>query len=68
MPEEGFNVFGALDKATCAVGGADSPGNIYCLGSYNTDDALNANLANSYTGREWSNLAPFDAAHPGGSS
>eukprot|EP00293_Proteomonas_sulcata_P020478 CAMPEP_0184296966 /NCGR_PEP_ID=MMETSP1049-20130417/7906_1 /TAXON_ID=77928 /ORGANISM="Proteomonas sulcata, Strain CCMP704" /LENGTH=80 /DNA_ID=CAMNT_0026606463 /DNA_START=216 /DNA_END=458 /DNA_ORIENTATION=- len=64
---QGFNVFGSLDKASCA-GDDAAPGNIYCLGKYKDDATNDANLAASYVGREWSNLAPFDANAPGGAS
>jgi hypothetical protein len=37
-------------------------------GKYKDDDANDANSAASYIGREWSNLAPFDADAPGGAS
>eukprot|EP00286_Rhodomonas_abbreviata_P001325 CAMPEP_0181288870 /NCGR_PEP_ID=MMETSP1101-20121128/573_1 /TAXON_ID=46948 /ORGANISM="Rhodomonas abbreviata, Strain Caron Lab Isolate" /LENGTH=54 /DNA_ID=CAMNT_0023393041 /DNA_START=453 /DNA_END=617 /DNA_ORIENTATION=- len=53
--------------AACA-GADDAPGNIYCLGSYQDAGENDANLASSYVGREWSNLAPFDASAPGGDS
>merc|ERR1711990_613965 len=71
VPTEGFNVFGALAPSACA--GDAAPGNIYCLGDYKAtgdglDAALDANAKASYVGREWSNLAPFDAAAPGGAS
>lgn len=37
-------------------------------GKYKDGDVNDANSAASYIGREWSNLAPFDADAPGGAS
>eukprot|EP00277_Geminigera_cryophila_P007418 CAMPEP_0179431530 /NCGR_PEP_ID=MMETSP0799-20121207/16401_1 /TAXON_ID=46947 /ORGANISM="Geminigera cryophila, Strain CCMP2564" /LENGTH=83 /DNA_ID=CAMNT_0021208515 /DNA_START=222 /DNA_END=473 /DNA_ORIENTATION=+ len=72
VPTQGFNVFGALTQSDCA--GDAAPGNIYCLGKYKDDAAAenpgdnDAKMKASYIGREWINLAPFDAAAPGGAS
>ena len=37
-------------------------------GKYKDDGANDTLMAASYIGREWSNLAPFDANAPGGAS
>ena len=37
-------------------------------GKYKDDGANDTLMAASYVGREWSNLAPFDANAPGGAS
>jgi len=64
---QGFNVFGSLDKASCA-GDDAAPGNIYCLGKYKDDATNDANLAASYVSEirndveEWV-LAVQDAKH-----
>lgn len=47
VPEQGFNVYGAVKPADCWDGVPN--GNIYCLGNYDSDDALNKKLQNSYT-------------------
>ena len=37
-------------------------------GKYKDEGDNDANMTASYVGREWSNLAPFDANAPGGAS
>ena len=47
LPEQGYNVYGAIKPADCWDGAPN--GNIYCLGNYDSDEDLNKKLTKSYT-------------------